>query len=414
MRRNTNTPTEATAAAEERLRDAFGAAASTVSAGDLPPRPAPAGSFGPGRAPRSLWAWAPRARVRALAPVAAAASMAVIGVTAAVVVPGLMNGSPRGAPAAGPVGGAPRFFAGVTAEVVKEGSLVAGVLRQGTWVTTVKVYSSATGRPVSVVTAPAPLAIESVARLGDDHTFVIAAYDKQACATHFLKFSISDAGKPSAVTPLSVPEISGDVEQIAASANGKVLGFALSGCAPHSLQMAVIHLDTGRVTRWSNPGVGGSPSLNADGSVYGFVSSRTEGSQKVSGWTIPTDAPAGPLYRHARKVLDLPNDVDAMILSPSGAQLYVETQDGSSQGPMVLNLYRTSTGTLIKRVITLIPAGQQLVIAGLSMDAASHHLLAYDLGDRNLVKAFDLRTRRHLSLTVPRLAIDGGMSTLAW
>jgi Tol biopolymer transport system component len=278
----------------------------------------------------------------------------------------------------------------------------------------VKVYSSATGRPVSVVTAPTPLTIESVARLGDDHTFVIAALDKKACATHFLKFNISDAGKASAITPLSVPQISGDVEQIAASANGKVLGFALSGCAPQGLQMVVIHLDTGKVTRWSNPGVGGSPSLNADGSVYGFVSTRTERSEKVIGWTIPTDAPAGPLYQHARKVLDLPNNVDSMILSPSGAQLYVETQDGSSQGPMVLDLYRTSTGTLIKQVVKLIPVGRPLVIAGLSMDAASQHLLAYDLGDGSQVKAFDLRTGRHLSLTVPRLVFDGVISTLAW
>ncbi|MEP7022603.1 MAG: hypothetical protein ABJB47_02070 [Actinomycetota bacterium] len=417
MRRNTNTPTGATAAAEERLRDAFGAAASTISAEDLPPRPAPAGSFGPGRAGRAargLRAWAPRARVRALAPVAAAVSMTAIGVTAVVVVPGLMNGSPSGALAAGPLGGAPRFFAGVTAEVHSKGPLIDGVLRKATMVTKVKVYSSANGRPVAVVTAPTPLGSASVARLGDDHTFVIAAYDKKACATHFLKFSISEAGKASAITPLSVPQISGDVEQIAASADGKVLGFALSGCAPQGLQMAVIHLDTGKVTRWSNPGVGGSPSLNADGSVYGFVSSRTERSQKVTGWTIPTDAPAGPLYQHARKVLDLPNNVDTMILSPSGAQLYVETQDGSSQGPMVLDLYRTSTGTLIKQVIELIPAGQPLAIAGLSMDAASQHLLAYDLGDGSQVKAFDLRTGRHLSLTVPRLEIDGTISTLAW
>jgi hypothetical protein len=30
------------------------------------------------------------------------------------------------------------------------------------------------------------------------------------------------------------------------------------------------------------------------------------------------------------------------------------------------------------------------------------------------VKAFNLRTGHHLSLSVPRLAVDGTVSTLAW
>jgi hypothetical protein len=106
--------------------------------------------------------------------------------------------------------------------------------------------------------------------------------------------------------------------------------------------------------------------------------------------------------------------VDRVILSPSGTQFYAETQLGSSRGPVVLNLYRTSTGSLIRQVLRLGPGGKQLSFVSLSPDEAARHLLAYGLFNGSLVKAYDLRTGRHLSLHVPNLAIDGGLSTLAW
>jgi hypothetical protein len=87
---------------------------------------------------------------------------------------------------------------------------------------------------------------------------------------------------------------------------------------------------------------------------------------------------------------------------------------GSGRGPLVLNLYRTSTGSLIRPVVHLSPGGQQLSLAVLTLDREARHLLAYGLSGGSLVKAFDLRTGRHFSLSVPHLAIDGGLSTLAW
>src|SRR5690348_3895334 len=95
-------------AIEQRVRDAFGAAAETVTAQDLPGPPAPEGRS---RAAWGLRAWSPRARLNALVPVAAAACVAVIVVTAAVVAPRLLAGPPGGQ--AGALAGAPKFFAGV-------------------------------------------------------------------------------------------------------------------------------------------------------------------------------------------------------------------------------------------------------------------------------------------------------------
>ena len=96
-------------AMEERVRDAFGAAAQTVTAEDLPGPPAPAGRSG---SARGLRAWTPRARMHALVPIAAAACVTVIVVTATLVVPKLLAG-PSAGRAGGALTGPPRFFAGV-------------------------------------------------------------------------------------------------------------------------------------------------------------------------------------------------------------------------------------------------------------------------------------------------------------
>src|SRR5262249_56905807 len=90
-------------AMEERVRDAFGAAAETVTVQDLPGPPTPADRS---RAAWGLRAWAPRARLHALVPVAAAACVAVIVVTATVVVPRLLAG-PAGRQAGRPARRAP-------------------------------------------------------------------------------------------------------------------------------------------------------------------------------------------------------------------------------------------------------------------------------------------------------------------
>ena len=69
---------------EERVRAAFGAAAETVTARDLPGLPTPPGRS---RVTRRLMEWAPRARVHAVVPAIVAACVAMIVVTATLVVP---------------------------------------------------------------------------------------------------------------------------------------------------------------------------------------------------------------------------------------------------------------------------------------------------------------------------------------
>jgi hypothetical protein len=144
------------------------------------------------------------------------------------------------------------------------------------------------------------------------------------------------------------------------------------------------------------------------------VITRRLGAQLYAAWTIPTDAPAGPLLSQARRVPGLGRNINAAILSPSGAQIYVEAQPRPPAGPVILSLHTTSTGSLVRRVAELCPGGPDVVLPLLGLDAAGRHLLAYGFIGRP-VKAFDLSSGRHLfSLPVSHPYIEGAFTSFAW
>jgi hypothetical protein len=147
----------------------------------------------------------------------AAACVAVI-VVAALVASRVVAGPPGGGAATG-LAGAPRFFAGLTGEA-QDNAL--------------NIYRSATGRVVASVPAPRPdREFEAVARLGGDRMYVVAAVaSSRACTTQLYGFTIGPGGRPSGLTPLSVPQITGMVMELVGSADGNVLAYALGGLWP--------------------------------------------------------------------------------------------------------------------------------------------------------------------------------------
>jgi len=408
---------------EERVRDAFGAAAETVTAQDLPGPPAPAGRA---RAARGLRAWAGWVRLHALVPVAAAVSVAVIIVTATVVVPRLLAGPAGGQ--AGALAGAPKFFAGVA-----EGRTV------------VNIYRSATGRVAAFVRPPGHLRVfRAVSRLGSDRAYVVAAATNNGCTTRLYRFTIDSRGRPSGLTPLSVPQVTGVVGELAGSAGGTVLAYTASGpCLPHGprahWRAGVIRLATGQVTTWTYPMETGrrstslgSLSLTADGSMLGLDAGpdgRIAGVEDA--WALPTSSPGGPLTRHARKVLHLRNGVFRVLLSSTGAQAYVETSSSARGAPVLLDLYSTTTGQRIRPLGRIGPGGRNFSQLSISLDAAGRHLLAYGyislsrVTDPNLpaserevsssrVTEMNLTTGQTASTTAPHLVTEGALSTAAW
>jgi hypothetical protein len=391
---------------EERLRDAFRAAAEAVTARDLPGLPTPRDRSW---VARRLLEWTPRARVRAVIPVVAAACVAVIVVAVTLVAPRVVAGPPGRGAATG-LAGAPRFFAGLTG-IPQDNAL--------------NIYRSATGRVIASVPAPRPdREFEAVARLGGDRTYVAAAVTgSRACTTQLYRFTIGPAGRPSGLTPLSVPQITGMVMELAGSADGNVLAYKVGGlCAPHQLT-GVIHLATRQITTWSygtgglRPAMDGDLSLTADGSVLGFMA----GSPYVSPygltnvWVLPTNAPGGPLTRHARKVLHLRTGVFRVLLSNTGSQMYVETAAAPRAGAVILSLYDTTTGKRIRLLGRVGPGGMNRAELSFTADAAGKHLLIYGYFHPRHLEEMNLSTGRLISVTTAQPPVmDGAQPSAAW
>jgi hypothetical protein len=388
---------------EERVRDAFGAAAETATAEDLPGPPAPAGRSWP---TRGLRAWAPRVRMHALVPIAAAACVTAIVVTATLVVPKLLAGPPAGA-----LAGPPRFFAGVAEH--PPGHFPPS--------TVLNIYRSATGRVVATARLPKPDHVfAAVARLGSGRTYVAAAMTSfRGCRSQLYRFSIDSRGRPSELTPLGVPQVTGSVMELVGSADGKVLAYTASGrCAPRGHQVAgVIHLATRQVTTWPylmGRTTFGSVSLTADGSVLGFAGGTDGPYGPEDAWVLPTSSPSGPLTSHARKVLHVRTGVFRVVLSNTGSQAYVETLSAPRGGAVVLSLYSTTTGQRIRLLGPLDPGHKALGELSISVDAAGRHLLVYGYNDFHRMAVMNLSTGHLAPITVTRPTIGSPFSCAAW
>jgi len=353
---------------------------------------------------------------------ARAARRALFAVTCAALAAGVMAGTTSMAtagitkPAASTPepDSAPPFFAGIVSEPAS--GPVTHPFRD-----IVKIFSSATGTPAGTLRAPGSQNFSAVSRLGDDRSFVAAAFNRRACVSHLLKFTIDPAGRPSALTRLAAP-VRGQIEELTTSADGTTLAVKVSGCAPGGPQTAVTDLATGQTTRWDTPAraFDASLSLTADGSVLGFVLNPDVNDPNATdqAWIKPTDAPAGPLLSHARQVPGLGASAERTVLSPDGKQLWIEAQKTpNSTSPVTLSLVTTRTGALVKKITRLSPGGKDLTFAGLALDNAGQHMLAYGghpgPGHAD-AEEIGLRSGQTLTLPITNPVIEGALTTFAW
>jgi hypothetical protein len=156
-----------------------------------------------------------------------------------------------------------------------------------------------------------------------------------------------------------------------------------------------------------------SLSLTADGSVLGFTFNPDPDNPGTTpqAWTMPTDAPAGPLLDHAHQVPGLGASAIRAALSPSGDQLSAETQTPPGQGPVTLSQITTSTGALVRQITQLNDGGT------LALDNAGKHLLVYgqNPGPGHAdVEEVDLSSGQTLTFTISDPVVDGPISTFAW
>jgi hypothetical protein len=350
-----------------------------------------------------------RRRIRGAAGGAAAVAIIAVTIPATIGTLGHSPGPAMGHRSAGLAGG-PKFFAGV-AETSTHPPLK----------TVVDIYRSATGRVVGSIRPPKPYRdFVAVSRLGGDRTFVaavITAFSHTACTSHLFRFSVDGRGHPSGLTPLSVPQVAGQVAELVSSADGKTVAVTVSGCVPQAIGM--INLATRQTTTWVVPHHGDHPvifgglSLTTDGSRLGFVAGSPVGPGLTNVYVLPTSSPSGPLMRHARKVLHVPTGVFRVVLSNNGAQAYVETQSASHGGAVVLSQYSTTTGQRVRLIGQLGPGGRVFSAFSVTVDAAGRHLLAYT--DTHHLKAVNLITGHQASITAAQIPyLDAAYNTAAW
>ena len=355
-----------------------------------------------------------RRRIQGAAGGAAAIAIIAVTIPATIGILGHTPGPAAGHRSAGLAGG-PKFFAGITEKPRGQDSRI----------TVVNIYRSATGRVVASIRPPRPYHdFVAVSRLGGDRTFVaavITAFGPTACTSHLFQFSIDGRGHPSGLTPLSVPQVTGQLMELVSSADGKALAFTVSGCVP-TQEAGMINLATRQTTTWTGPNHGihpwvvGSLSLTENGSRLGFVAGNPAGPIGLTNaYVLPTASPSGPLMRHATKVLHVPTGVFRVVLSNNGSQAYVETQSAPHAGAVVLSQYNTATGQRVRLLGQLRLGGRFPGLSELSVtvDAAGKHLLAYS--DAHRVTAVNLTTGHQASITAAQIPyLDAAYNTAAW
>jgi len=412
---------------EDRLRDAYHAAADTVKAETL--RGAPDRGAGRDSARGALPAESRRAgdssrrsrldrpgwsRGRMLGvPLAAAAAAAAIAVTSSIAVPRVFSGQPAREQA--PVGGLaqgypgnrlpgaapPRFFVSIQPSTSNVD-----------YATTLSVFNSATGRLVGRLASPVPNRyFQTVAALGNDRTFVVAASPGQAsgkwrtCGTWLYRFRLTPQGRPVGLT-LLMPKLAGFAypNALAASADGSTVAYDVLNCVETRAgvvrdygHVGVLNVPSDRVKNWiyKSPAIPVSLSLSADGSLLDMVSNPSNGTRAGSdswnrAWLLHTRAAPGQLGQRYRKVAGPPEGVAAAVLSPTGSvtdAITISSARNSSR--LTFGAYQTATGRLIRQ-LRVFPRLGSTFEPGLSPDISGRYVLVYSWTDR--LELLDLRT----------------------
>jgi hypothetical protein len=326
---------------EDRLRDAYRAAAETVR----PEAILPGAILSPPdharrRARRTGRPGHGASRRRVLMPLAAA--VAVLAVVAAVAVllpraaPGLGPGKPTDGRTTPILLTTPAYF------VELNWSLHPSMF----------VASATTGARGARISLPFPAADLVSVATGDGQTFVVAAAAPGSCTTTLYRFSLTANGTPGAMTAFT--KVAGQINdpwEIAVSAGGQFVAYQTQACNHLSLKqfvkaakdhrpqlgyLSVLDTVTGQTKQWTYqttvggflPGTG-NVSISANGSVVGF-----------SNEVIDTSAPAGSLAAHARVVATNGEFGHSTILgglnvSPDGTTVYFETnKEGPNDKPV--------------------------------------------------------------------------------
>lgn len=443
---------------EDRLREAYRAAAQTIAPDGIRALHEPVTVIAPGRAGRAarqeFRGWRRAARGRVLLPLAAAA--AIVAIVAGIpalrsgVLPGASHpagatpgtGAPaRGAPAATkpsptrpPAGTKAAHRKGVPRLAVPVGAPPFFLTTDGGPGTTLYVYRTATAQVVAQVTVPRPGDnFDAAAAVSDmwagpaatsaTSGYVVAVGHAFTCGTRLYSLRLRPDGQPAGYTPLAVPTLPEDVISLAVTPGGRSLAYAGDYCTdPGGGQgdIGYVNLATRAISRWTAPKQEdiGSLTLSADGGEIGFVVEPTKLFAPEAG-LLATDAASGTLAQRAqvlvsaRQLRPAETVPEGAVFAPDGRTMYVcgaGVQFGSTPAPTTPDPLVTVVDGTLTHTTHLAAAGP----CGLSLDPSGRYLLAqtsgwYGSGGPG-VQLIDLTTGRSTTLPVPRASLEQGAS----
>jgi hypothetical protein len=281
---------------EEKLRDAYHAAADTVR----PEAVLPSAILSPPGHDRRRARRGPSRR-RLVIPLAAAAAVIAVAAAVAVLLPRAAPGLGRGGPADRPAAPVPLTTPGYF------------VAMNWTQTPSMFVVNATTGARGSQITLPFPAADLTSVATGDGQTFVVAATAPEDCSTTLYRFSLAANGTPSPMTAFT--NVTGQISDpwdMAVSAGARFVAYQTLACGQQLNSVAeqnnargylsVLDTVTGQTKQWTfrNDGPGtGNVSISASGSLVGSGSevidtSAAPGSLAARGRVVATDGEFGP------------------------------------------------------------------------------------------------------------------------
>ena len=317
---------------EDRLRDAYRAAAETVRPEQIlsgailsPPDHARRRARRTGRPGHGA------SRRRLLMPLAAAAAVLAVVAAVAVLVPRAAPGLGRGRSADGRT--TPTLLTTPAYFVELNWSQHPSMF----------VANATTGAQGARISLPFPSTDLTSVATGDGQTFVVAATAPGSSSTSLYRFSLAANGTPSPMTPFT--KITGQISDpwdMAVSANGEFIAYrtmttdeVATPRRPQHGYLAVLDTVTGQTKQWTfhTAAYGfmtgtGNVSISASGSVVGFGNevvdtSAAPGSLAARGRVVATDGEFGPS-----------TIVGSLNVSPDGRTTYFATFRTANDKPV--------------------------------------------------------------------------------
>jgi hypothetical protein len=409
---------------EDRLRDAYQAAAQTVRPETIRQRAVPPQTVTPGGRRRLRGhirrgaGGGGRHTGRLLIPLGAAAAVTAVVVTASLLAQRALPGHDGSRPAAAAPLGTPRFLVAMTYE--QHPALF--------------VVNAVTGARGASVPLPFPAADLIGVSTGDGRTFVAETERENGCRSTLYRFRVTPAGQPGVMTEFaSLPGSSAGFGSTAVSANGQTVAYDALACGaghggppspahPWHGFVAVVNTATGQARRWPFKVTGQGSGYTA---LHGTedVSLSTDGrTVAFSDWVLGPDTPPGPLTARGRVLaatgqFGTRTGLDDVGIAPDGRTAYLGTfrideKIGKPAGGWQIRSEDLSTRR--SRVLHTFPGDEDS--EGVTPDPTGRYLLAgYVLNHssgRTVLVRLDLATGKVTRLNSP-WAQDVTV-TLAW